>query len=86
MPNASNGGKVTTREFYNALLDQNKERANMERRLGIKIDGITLAISGIDSMDKRIDENSSEIKKVRNLNTGIALLASTIAGILGVNK
>ena len=86
MSNATNGGRVTTREFYDALLNQNKERSEMERRLGTKIDGISLSIAKIDSMDKRIDENSSEIKKVRNLNTGIALLASTIAGILGVNK
>ena len=62
----------------------------MERRLGDKIDGIHSALAAgntkFDSMDKRIDGNSAEIKKVRNLNTGIALLASTIAGILGVNR
>ena len=30
---SSNGGRVTTREFYNALLDMNKNIANMEIRL-----------------------------------------------------
>ena len=46
-----------------------------------------------DAMDKRIDTNVADINanvanitKVRNLNTGIALLASAIAGILGINK
>jgi len=46
-----------------------------------------------DAMDKRIDINVADINvnvasitKVRNLNAGIALLASTIAGILGINK
>ena len=86
----NNSGRVTTREFYDALLDQNKERADMERRLGDKLDGITSSIAANDekfkAQDKRIDENSGEIKKTRNLNAGIALLASTIAGILGVNK
>ena len=33
MPN----GRVTTREFYKALLDQNKQRADMEARLIEKI-------------------------------------------------
>ena len=79
----SNGGRVTTREFYDALI-------SMDRRLGDKIDGIHSELAAgntkFDSMDKRLDENSSEIKKVRNLNVFIALLASTIAGILGVNK
>ena len=37
-------------------------------------------------IDKRIDENVGSIKTVRNLNTFIALLGSTIAGIIGVNK
>ena len=46
-----------------------------------------------NAQEKRIATNEADIKanegnitKVRNLNTGIALLASTIAGILGVNK
>ena len=82
-PIPNNGGRVTTREFYDALIA-------MDRRLGDKIDGIHSALAAgntkFDSMDKRIDGNSSEIKKVRNLNTGIALLTSTIAGILGVNR
>ncbi len=86
----NNSGRVTTREFYIALLDQNKQRGDMERRLGDKLDDITSSIAAgdekFDAMDKRIDENAGEIKKVRNLNTFIALLGSTIAGIIGVNK
>jgi len=74
---------VTTREFYDALI-------SMDRRLGDKIDGIHSALAAgntkFDAMDKRIDKNEASITKVRNLNTGIALLASTIAGILGINK
>ena len=37
-------------------------------------------------INKRVDTNTEDIKKVRNLNAGIALLASTIAGIIGINK
>ena len=42
--------------------------------------------TGCAGLSKRIDENGTAIGKVRNLNAGIALLASTIAGIIGVNK
>lgn len=38
------------------------------------------------AIDHRLDTNEAGIIKVRNLNTAIALLGSTIAGILGVNK
>ena len=38
------------------------------------------------TLGKDISENSKTIEKVRNLNTFIALLGSTIAGIIGVNK
>ena len=38
------------------------------------------------ALEKGIDENASAIGKVRNLNTFIALLGSTIAGIIGTQK
>ena len=79
----SNGGRVTTREFYDALID-------MDRRLGDKIDGITSSLAAgeerFKAIDKRIDKTEKSIEKVRNLNAFIALLGSTIAGIIGVNK
>ena len=37
MSNTMPNGRVTTREFYEALLDQNKQRADMETRLVEKI-------------------------------------------------
>jgi len=43
-------------------------------------------IDGKGGVNERIDENANEIGKVRNLNTFVALIASTIAGIIGVNK
>ena len=85
-----NGGRITTREFYDALI-------GMDRRLGDKIDDIHSEIAKgevrFESMEKRcvtitkaVDANTNDIKKVRTLNAGIALLTSTIAGIIGVNK
>ena len=95
--NMSNGGRVTTREFYEALLDQNKQRADMETRLGDKIDDIHSEIAKGEvryeamgkrcvALTKRVDTNTDDIKKVRNLNAGIALLASSIAGFLGMRQ
>ena len=97
MSNTMSNGRVTTREFYEALLDQNKQRADMETRLGDKIDLIHSDIAKgevrFEAMEKRcvviakrVDTNTDDIKKVRNLNAGIALLASTIAGIIGINR
>jgi len=43
-------------------------------------------IDGKGGINERIEENVAEIGKVRNLNTFVALIASTIAGIIGVNK
>jgi ABC-type enterochelin transport system substrate-binding protein len=62
-----------------------------------RLDIITSGQSAAEERDraqgKQIDDNKVDIKtnavnitKVRNLNTGIALLASTIAGILGLQK
>ena len=58
-----------------------------------KFKAIKDKMDGKGGMNERIKENAGDIEtnadnitKVRNLNTGIALLASTIAGILGVNK
>ena len=55
--------------------------------------GLAKGEARFDAIDKRIDINVADINtnvasitKVRNLNTGIALLASAIAGILGINK
>jgi len=55
--------------------------------------GLAKGDARFDAIDKRIDANVADINtnvanitKVRNLNTGIALLASAIAGILGINK
>ncbi len=38
------------------------------------------------NVDKRIDGNADSIKNVRNINTFIAVLGSTIAGIIGTQK
>ena len=85
-----NSTRVTTKEFYVALLDQNKERSAMEGRLGDKIDAIHSDIAANNEKfiahDKRISSNSADIKKVGSLNAVVAVIGSTIAGIIGTQK
>ena len=86
----TDNGRITTREFYAALLDQNKERGAMETRLGDKIDLIHSDIAANNekfiSHDKRISSNATDIKKVGGLNAFATIVAATIAGIIGSNR
>ena len=97
MSPTDNGGRVTPREFYDALMDQNKARAKMELRLGDKIDDITSAIAASNvrfeamdksciSISKRIDTNVADITKVRNLNAILTALFSSIAAFVGLSR
>jgi len=85
----SNGGRVTTRELYNALQEQNKERADMERRILTKMDTVCDSVS---RQDERIKRNSEEVEKLRgrsNVNdiaVGIgAAIAAAVSAVLGRN-
>ena len=85
----SNGGRVTTRELYNALQEQNKERADMERRILTKMDSVCDSVS---RQDERIKRNSEEVEKLRgrsNVNdiaVGIgAAIAAAVSAVLGRN-
>ena len=53
---------------------------------GAKFKAIDDKLDGEGGVNERIKTNSTDIKNVRNLNTFIALLGSTIAGIIGTQK
>ena len=78
------------RVTYKDIMDFQEKVFDEITKVRGDVSGISTALARgevrFTAIDKRIDENSSEIKKVRNLNTFIALLGSTIAGIIGVNK
>ena len=76
-------GRVTTREFYQALMDMDAghraELKNMERRIMEKLDLIP-------GMCKQIDNNTKEIdtlRKASRLTDAINFLGAVIAGIIG---
>lgn len=92
----SGNGKTYTEvvlEFTNMLADSegrqtthNTEVMKQLARGDEKFAAIYDKMDGDGGINERIKENSSNIKSVRNLNAFIALLGSTIAGIIGVNK
>ncbi len=70
---ANNGGRVTTRELYNALQDQNKERWDMEQRIMAKVDCLP-------ALKNQVDTNKDEIKQLRRRSDVI----DTLEGLFGV--
>ena len=71
----------------------NESDTTVMEKLGLIHTDLGRGDEKFNAQEKRIATNEADIKanegnitKVRNLNTGIALLTSTIAGILGVNK
>jgi len=87
---ANNGGRVTTRELYDALQQQNRERAEMERRILGKLDDVCDVVS---RHDERIKKNDAEITNLRsrsNINdvaVGVAAaIAAAVSAVIGANK
>jgi len=87
---ANNGGRVTTRDLYDAQKEQTESLMEMERRILNKLDDICDSVS---RHDERIKKNDAEIAALRsrsNLNdfaVGVAAaLAAAISAVIGVNK
>ncbi len=70
LPN--NGGRVTQRDLYELMLEQNKERIEMERRIMSVLSGIPI----------RVERNEDEIEKLRGRSDviDIALAVTTAIG------
>jgi hypothetical protein len=73
----NNGGRVTTRELYDALKemdkDQSTERRAMETRIMSKIDCIPV-------LKNQVDTNKDEIKQLRRRSD----IIDTMEGLFGV--
>lgn len=90
-----NSGRVTTREFYDALLDQKKENVDMERRImgGIgdikQIQADTEARLDVGNtrfkgQDSKIEINRKNIIRVGSINAILMTVGSYIAAKLGI--
>jgi len=72
-------GRVSTREFYNALMKQNEHMEDMERRLMSKL-------SGLPKICNQVETNKKEIDKLRNssrITDAVNFLGAIVAGIIG---
>lgn len=93
----NNGGRVTTREFYEALLKQNDKMDHMEQRIVGKLDKIidrqidirqelSVHCSRLDEMEKDVDKLSKLDKIIGGITGTLAIIAAAIAGYLGVTR
>jgi len=93
----NDSGRVTTREFFNALLAQNDRMGQMELRIVNKInEGITAQQEFQQGVEARLATGSerfkhfdSDIKDLKKWDRGIGILSvigSIIASAIGIDK
>ena len=70
----TNGGRVSTRQFYDALLNQNTRMDTMERRILGKIAGLATE-KDIEKLDKRLTYQ----ERKSNVQDGVVALAGAFA-------
>jgi len=97
MDEKNNSGRVTTREFYEALLDQNKQREQMELRIVGKIDDVITLFHNFEvktearlaAGNEKFENIDEEIKSLKKwdkiIGYGDAILAF-IAAALGLRN
>ena len=83
--NTSNG-RITTQQFYEALLNVKDEMSEMERRILAKIDGIPIHSNQITDICKHIDgleDDIDDIQKKGRVWDGINSVAVIIGTLIG---
>ena len=76
-PSQSNG-KVSTKDFYNALLETNKQMAEMERRILDKLDNVPKR-GEFDTLHEQFEAHKDKDKKMDIL----LGLGTIIGGVIG---
>ena len=90
MPDEKNNEPVGIRELYLLILKQNEERHAMEMRIVGRIESLMNCISPLET---QVENNSDEIKRLRNrsnINDILvaigAAIGSAVAGVLGTRQ
>lgn len=98
MYDMSNGNRITTRQFYEALIEQNKLREESFKEMNGKLDTVIAGNSGfrtllaknetrILAIDKRLDGHDSDIKtnvdEIRKARNINATLTAILSAIAG---
>jgi len=85
--NPTNGSRVTTQQFYEALLGIKDEMSEMERRILSKIDDIPDHSNNITDICKHIDGLEGDVEDMRKQNRvwdGINSVAVILGTVIGV--
>lgn len=92
----NNGSRVTTREFYDALLKQNARMENMEQRIIRRLDDISSCMPEIKRdvavNGKQTEINKEEIENLRkksdawNMGNTLGMLITAIATAFGIHQ
>ena len=72
MPGETPNNRITTKQFYEALLDQNKQRSEMERRIMKELKGVPTQVA----------TNKGEIDRLR-LNSNVKDVAIAVGAAIG---
>lgn len=91
-PTQEPNGKITTRQFYDALIQQNNRMDEMERRIMSKLDKLTESgspalVERVKSLEEETDVICAELEQVKKLTyswNGVNSALSLIAGLLGL--
>jgi hypothetical protein len=76
--------RVTTREFYDALLKQNERMDLMERRILAQLELLPRLEQKTWANKESIDELRSRSDRLDTITTLVTLLAAAVAGWFGV--
>ncbi len=76
----SNGNRVTTREFYDALIDMD---SRLNRRLDTLLEAQTRVTTIADAHEKRLDKAEAEIEDLERSDRKWAGITGLVAAILG---
>ena len=79
MPGETPNNRITTKQFYEALLDQNEQRSEMERRIMAELKGVPT----------QVETNKGEIDRLRKRFTIVASIEGIVASaavILGLRN
>ena len=82
-------GKITTRQFYDALMQQNDRMDNMERRLIQRLDHIVEAgppgmVAKVKSLEDEMDTVCAELEQVKKVTYGWGGVNSALALLAGL--
>jgi hypothetical protein len=78
-PRSSNGGRITTQQFYESLLNIKEDMAEMERRILAKIDCIPGQATQINDLREDVKDLRTKSNVWDGLNS-IALIIGTFIG------